>query len=268
VAEANMTSMAAGIAMCGLRPFTYTITTFGTSRVMEQIRLDVCYHNVPVTIVGTGSGLSYASLGPTHHSLEDLAMLRTLPNMTVICPADVTEVRLAVAAVLDLNGPAYIRLGKKGEPIVHKTPPAFVIGRGITLREGSDVCLLGTGNMVATAVAAAEILAVRGLSAKVVSLHTVKPLDGELLRDAFSRFRAVAVIEEHSRLGGLGSAVAEWLTMQDFTPAARLCLFGTPDKFLSASGSQAWFRQQCGLDADSIATRLVDLHANARQRPC
>ena len=119
VAEANMTSMAAGMAMCGLRPFTYTITPFATTRVMEQIRVDICYHNVPVAIVGTGSGLSYASLGPTHHSCEDVAFLRALPNMTVICPADAAEVRRAVAAVLEIAGPVYLRLGKKGEPTVH-----------------------------------------------------------------------------------------------------------------------------------------------------
>ena len=122
--------------------------------------------------------------------------------------------------------------------------------------------------MVATALAAADVLATRGLTSKVVSLHTVKPLDDELLRDAFSRFGAVAVVEEHSRLGGLGGAVAEWLTMQEFAPTARLCLFGTPDKFLCASGSQSWFRQQCGLDADSIATKLADSMGSARRQQC
>jgi transketolase len=259
VAEANMTGVAAGLAMCGLRPFTYTITPFGTTRCMEQIRVDVCYHNVPVTIVGTGSGLSYASLGPTHHSCEDVAFLRSLPNMTVICPADAAEVRQATAAVLTLAGPAYIRLGKKGEPAVHQQLPPFTIGKGITIREGGDVCLLGMGNMVSVAADAAGLLQTEGLSAKVVSLHTVKPLDDELLRDTFGRFQTVAVVEEHSRIGGLGSSIAEWLVAERISPH-RLLLFATPDVFLCEAGSQRYARQRFGLTAEAIARQIRDAH--------
>ncbi len=261
VAEGNMTGMAAGMAMCGLRPFTYTITPFATTRVMEQIRIDVCYHNLPVTIVGTGSGLSYASLGPTHHSVEDVAFLRALPNITVVCPADVAEVNAALKEILKVNGPVYLRLGKKGEPVVHKDPVVLVIGRGITIREGGDVCLLGLGNMVAPSLDAAALLEARGVSAKVVSMHTVKPLDEELLRDVLNRFAVVAVVEEHSRIGGLGSAVAEWAAAQPFRIKARLLSFGTPDLFLPESGSQKYLRKRFGLTADAIA----DLIARAYQ---
>jgi len=257
VAEANMTGMAAGMAMCGLRPFTYTITPFATTRVMEQIRIDVCYHNLPVTIVGTGSGLSYASLGPTHHSVEDVAFLRALPNMTVVCPADAAEVRVALAAILKIDGPVYLRLGKKGEPVVHQEPPALVIGRGLTLREGSDVCLLGLGNMVAPALEAAALLEGRGISAKVVSMHTVKPLDDDLLRDVLNRFAVVAVVEEHSRIGGLGSAVAEWAAAEECRTTARLLSLGTPDFFLPESGSQRYLRKQFGLTPDAIADAVA-----------
>ncbi len=256
VAEANMTGMAAGMALCGLRPFTYTITPFATIRVMEQIRVDICYHNVPVVIVGTGSGLSYASLGPTHHSCEDVALLRALPNMTVLCPADAAEVRGAVAAVLQVSGPVYLRLGKKGEPAVHQSEPRFVIGKGIVLREGRSVCLLGMGNMVATAVEAATLLEASGLSATVVSVHTVKPLDEDLLGDVFQRFPLVAVIEEHSRIGGLGGAIAEWLAAQSPRPPGRLLAFGTPDTFLEESGSQHYARERFGLSAGAIAERI------------
>src|SRR5580704_9689846 len=143
------------MAVVGLRPVPYTITPFATTRVMEQIKIDVCYHNLPVTIVGTGSGLSYASLGPTHHSLEDVAFLRAIPYMTVFCPADVAEVRAALSAILEIDGPVYLRLGKKGEPTVHEKEPPLVIGRGITVRQGADVCLLGLGNMVAPSLEAA-----------------------------------------------------------------------------------------------------------------
>ena len=257
VAEGNMTGMAAGMAMCGLRPFTYTITPFATTRVMEQIRVDVCYHNLPVTIVGTGSGLSYASLGPTHHSLEDVAFLRALPNLTVVCPADVAEVRAALPAILKIDGPVYLRLGKKGEPVVHREPPALTIGRGITIREGNDVCLLGLGNMVAPSLEAAVLLQDRGLSAMVVSMHTVKPLDQALLHEVLHRFAVVAVVEEHSRIGGLGSAVAEWVAAQAVRTTARLLSFGTPDLFLSESGSQKYFRKQFGLTPEAIASALA-----------
>jgi transketolase len=257
VAEGNMTGMAAGMAMCGLRPFTYTITPFATTRVMEQIRIDVCYHNLPVTIVGTGSGLSYASLGPTHHSVEDVAFLRALPNMTVVCPADAAEVRAALAAILKIDGPVYLRLGKKGEPVVHKEPLTLAIGRGITVREGSDACLLGLGNMVAPALEAAALLEGRGLSAKVVSVHTVKPLDQDLLRDVLHRFAVVAVVEEHSRIGGLGSAVAEWAAAEEVRTRARLLSLGTPDLFLPESGSQKYHRKRFGLTPDAIADAVA-----------
>jgi len=257
VAEGNMTGMAAGMAMCGLRPFTYTITPFATTRVMEQIRIDVCYHNLAVTIVGTGSGLSYASLGPTHHSVEDVAFLRALPNLTVVCPADAAEVRAALAAILKIDGPVYLRLGKKGEPVVHQEPPALVIGRGLTVREGNDVCLLGLGNMVAPSLEAAALLQARGVSAKVVSMHTVKPLDDELLGDVLNRFAVVAVVEEHSRIGGLGSAVAEWAAAQPSRTKARLLSLGTPDLFLPESGSQKYLRKRFGLTPDAIADAVA-----------
>ena len=257
VAEANMTGMAAGMAMCGLRPFTYTITPFATTRAMEQIRVDVCYHNVPVTIVGTGSGLSYASLGPTHHSCEDVAMLRSLPNMTVVCPADAAEVRQAVAAVMTMEGPAYLRLGKKGEPTVHQQDPQFRIGKAILVRPGNDVCLLGTGNMVAVAVDAAAALQSAGVSAAVYSMHTVKPLEETLLAEVFRRFPLVAVVEEHSRLGGLGGSIAEWLAAQR-VPAGRLLSFGTPDAFLGELGNQQHARELCGLTAAAIAQRVAE----------
>ena len=145
VAEANMIGVAAGLAMSGLRPVCYTITPFITYRCMEQIRVDVCYHHVPVLLVGTGSGLSYASLGATHHSCEEMGMLRLLPGLTILAPADEMEVRSAVKAAVRHSGPVYMRIGKKGEPVVHKAEPPFTIGKAIPMREGKDSCLLSTG---------------------------------------------------------------------------------------------------------------------------
>jgi transketolase len=253
VAEANMMGLAAGMAMCGLRPLTYTITPFTTTRCLEQIRVDVCYHNVPVIIVGVGAGLSYAANGGTHHSCEDIAFLRVLPHMSVVCPGDAWEARAALRAALQQDGPVYIRLGKKGEPLVHGEMPAgFRIGKAIVMRPGSDVCLLSTGNLLPTVLEAADVLAEGGVSARVVSFHTVKPLDEELLAEVFQSFPAVLTIEEHSVLGGLGGAVAEWLSDQP-RPRARLRRVGTSDTFLHEAGEQEHARECFGLTAPNIA---------------
>jgi transketolase len=258
VAEANMTGVAAGMALCGQRPFIYTITPFATTRALEQIRVDICYHNVPVTIVGTGSGLSYASLGPTHHSCEDISMMRCLPNMTVLCPADSAEVRAALPAVLKQNGPVYIRLGKKGEPAVHPADPPFVIGQSLSVRDGTDFCLLAVGNVVHLALEAAKLMERSGISAQVVSMHSLKPFDQARVAQAFDNSRVVATIEEHSRIGGLGSTVADWLA-EHRRSAEKFLAFATPDEFFHAAGGQQYVRQQLGLTADAIARRCLDL---------
>mgnify|MGYP002780340504 CR=1 FL=1 len=267
VAEQNMVTVAAGMALCGLRPIVYTITPFTTTRVFEQIRVDVCYHKAPVTIVGTGSGLSYASLGPTHHSVEDIAILRTLPGMTILAPADAVEVKAAVHAAVQLPGPCYIRIGKKGEPAVHRDWPKFEVGKPIVLRDGTDVCLFAVGTMTAVALDAATRLSDNGVSAKVVSFHTVKPLDESLVADAFARYKVVAAIEEHGRIGGLGSVLAEWLAARDPYPPGRLLSFGTPDAFFCESGSQEYAREKLGLTATAIAERIAKA-LQRRTTPC
>lgn len=256
VAEANMMGVAAGMALSGLRPVIYTITPFTTTRCLEQIRVDACYHRAPVVIVGTGAGLSYAELGPTHHSCEDMGLLRLLPEMTVLAPCDAVELRAALRAALKHDGPVYMRIGKKGEPIIHQTPPDFRIGRSITVRPGSDVALLSTGNMISPALAAAELLAAAGVSARVESFHTVKPLDGDTLADVFGHCRAVATIEEHSVIGGLGGSVAEWRAAHA-DGSARLISFGTADAFMHEVGSQDYARRKFGLTAENIAARVA-----------
>jgi transketolase len=256
VAEANMVGVAAGMAMSGLRPVCYTITPFVTYRCLEQIRVDVCYHHVPVMIVGTGAGLSYASLGGTHHSCEEMGMLRLLPGLTVLAPADEMEVRAGLKAALKHPGPVYMRIGKKGEPVVHKAEPEFVIGKAIVVRKGTDVCLLSAGTLLPVAVAAAEQLGRRGVSAAVVSFHTLKPLDDGLLADVFARFKLVATLEEHSILGGLGGSVAEWRADQPNAPA-RLVRFGTRDEFLHETCEQEEAREHFGLTPPAIADRVM-----------
>lgn len=257
VAEANMMGVAAGMAMNGLRPVAYTITPFVTTRCLEQIRTDVCYHEVPVTIVAVGAGLAYSGLGPTHHACEDISFLRSIPNMVVICPGDAFEVRGALRAAMQQDRPVYIRMGKKGEPVVHKGPIAdFVIGKAITVEEGSDVCLLSTGNMLPEAVEAAHALKDKNLSAEVVSFHTVKPLDEEKLKQAFARFKLVATIEEHSLIGGFGAAVSEWLSDSE-TPHRKFLRFGTPDAFFKKSGEQEYAREVLGLTGRQIAEKVL-----------
>jgi transketolase len=254
VAEANMMGVAAGLAMSGLRPVVYTITPFVTTRCLEQIRVDVCYHHAPVVIAGVGGGLSYAELGATHHSCEDIAFLRMLPGMTVVCPGDAVEVRLALRASLAHDGPVYLRLGKKGEPVVHEEPPEFAIGRGIMIREGADAAILSTGNLLPIAVRSAELLRERGRTPTVVSMHTVKPLDEALLERCFGEHPLVVTLEEHSVSGGLGGAVAEWLA--DHPQQGRLLRVGTGDEFLHEAGDQAHARRHFGLDAESLAEKV------------
>lgn len=257
IAEANMMGVAAGMALSGLRPVIYTITPFTTTRCLEQIRVDACYHHVPVIIVGTGSGLSYAELGPTHHSCEDLAILRVLPGMTVLAPCESRDLRALLRAALNQEGPVYIRIGKKDEPKVYpETMPSMEIGRATRIREGSDVCLIATGTIMGEVVRAAQFMEEKGISVRIESFHTVKPLDTGCLAAAFLQCRLVAVIEEHSRLGGLAGSIAEWRVEQR-GKLADMMGFGVPDEFLHEIGTQAYARRKFGLTAENISSRII-----------
>ena len=261
VAEANMIGVAAGLALSGLRPFVYSIAPFATLRCLEQIRNDVCYNNVPVTIVGAGGGYSYGPNGPTHHAVEDIAVMRSLPNMTVVCPADPVEAELAVHAIADLELPTYLRLGRAGDPVVHRQAPRFRIGEAITMQNGSQCTLISTGGMLPTALEAAALLAGE-VSCRVVNMHTVKPLDSAALRACCSETSMLFTLEEHSRIGGLGGAVGEWLV--DNGLQLPLTAFGTRDSFNHRCGSQEYLREEQNLSAAQIASRIrarVDLSA-------
>jgi transketolase len=257
VAEAGMIGIAGGLAASGLHPITYTITPFNTVRCLEQIRLDICYPNYPAIIVGTGAGLSYASLGATHHSMEDIGLMRMLPNMHVVCPGDATEVELAVRAAVELERPVYIRLGKKDEPQVHSQPPEFKIGKGVVLENGTDVALLGVGNMLSVANEVSAGLKQAGISTSLVSLHTIKPLDDDLLAQLFFDCNKVAVIEEHGLAGGAGSAILEWANAKGVDASKVIC-FGAKDAFLTGCGSQEEARCLLKLDVDSIISSVQE----------
>lgn len=263
IAEANMIGIAAGLALSGFRPIVYTITPFATLRCLEQIRVDVCYHHLPVTIVGTGSGFSYAQLGPTHHSCEDVAILRSLPGMTVFCPCDPVELELGLKVSINLDNPLYIRLGKKDEPILHKEKPDFKFGKSLTLCSGLDCCLLSMGTISKVALESAMILKDFGISARVESLHTIKPLDTIVLQEIFYQYKIVVLIEEHSQIGGLLGAVSEWYIKQQGN-LARTISFAVKDEFLHEIGNQNYALQKYGLTKLDIVNAVFNLFDNLK----
>lgn len=256
VAESNMMGMAAGMALNGLKPVVYTITPFTTTRCFEQIRIDVCYHDAPVTIVGTGAGLSYAPLGPTHHSVDDIGILRILPGMTILCPCDQKELRACLRAAIKHDGPVYMRIGKKNEPVVYDEIPDLTIGKAITIREGDDIALINTGNMMPVVLDMADKLEEAGVSARVESFHTVKPLDTARLEELFDNYKLVAVIEEHSVIGGLASSIAEWIIKLGID-SSKMMGFGTADEFMHELGSQAYARSFFGLTAETMFNNIT-----------
>jgi transketolase len=257
VAEQNMTGIAAGMALAGKVVFTYSIANFPTLRCIEQIRNDVCYHNADVVVVAVGGGYSYGALGMTHHATEDLGVLRMLPRMTVLAPGDPIEAAAATRAVAAGIGPVYLRLGRDKEPIVHKNPITWQIGRAITVRQGNDVTLIVTGAMLASVVEAADLLARDGIAAQVLSMHTLKPLDVEAVIAAARGTGRIVTIEEHSIFGGLGSAVAETLAEAGI-PGVRFRRFGLPSEFLKVVGDQDYLRKVQGLDVPSLSRRVKD----------
>lgn len=255
VAEQNMTGIATGIAFTGKVVFTYSIGNFPTIRCLEQIRNDVCYHGADVKIVTVGGGFAYGSLGMTHHATEDIAMMRALPNMVVVAPGDPIEVARATRALVEHRGPGYLRLGRAGEPRLHEGPVAFQLGRAIEIRSGDRMTIIVTGSMLGMALAVAERLARDGLDTRVLSMHTVKPLDTDAVLAAARETRAVVTLEEHSVIGGLGSAVAEALAESGTGPIAFKRL-GLPGSFASEAGSREHLLAVHGLSEDDIIRAL------------
>jgi transketolase len=258
VAEANMMSVASGLALNGFRPFVYSITPFITTRCLEQIRVGVCYHEAPVTIVGTGSGLSYTDLGPTHHSCEDISFLRSLPEMTVYAPADSLEVRACAKLILSQNHPAYMRIGKKGEPALHLHEPEFKVGEPYFMKkvDQARVCLLSTGTIGSVAKSLQASLQERGVPTSWASLPNIKPLQVESIRRLAAEHSVVVTLEEHSEIGGMGSAMAEFFIDNNMRKT-RLLRFGTKDWFLHETGNQEYARRRYGLTPEAILPQVL-----------
>ncbi len=252
VAEQNMTGVACGIAMEGNIAITYSIANFPTLRCLEQIRNDVCYHNANVKIVIIGGGVSYGALGMSHHSTEDLAIMRALPNIVIEVPCDNYEAVAATHAMIEHNGPFYYRCGYKGEKDIHSGPIDFKIGKANTVRDGSDVTLMFCGPIGTEVVKAADMLAAEGIKCRIVSMHTIKPIDKDAIIDAAKNTGGIVTVEEHNIIGGLGAAVAEVIADEGLCPKAfkRLAF---PDVNVAKIGGQAWIRDQYGLQAAGIA---------------
>ena len=209
ISEANMLGMAAGMANCGKIPFAYTIGAFLAYRALEFIRNDICLQKQNVKIVGTGAGQVYSALGPTHHSTEDLGALRSMPGLTIVCPASPMEVRNATRAIYEFDGPVYFRLGTNKEPEIYESEYNFKIGKGVELRAGNDVTLIGMGSILYDVLQEADRLKMEGINARVINIHTIKPIDEEIIRKAINETGKIITIEDHNVIGGLGSAVAE-----------------------------------------------------------
>ena len=256
ISEANMLGMAAGMASCGKIPFAYTIGAFLAYRAFEFIRNDICLQKQNVKIVGTGAGEVYSALGPTHHATEDLGGLRALPGLTILCPASPLEVKKAALAAYEYEGPVYLRLGTNREPEIYAEEYRFEIGKGVTVKEGKDVALVGTGSILKDILDAAELLQAKGIQAKVINMHTIKPFDREIILQAAEEAGKIVTIEDHNIIGGLGSAVAEVIV--EYGRAVRFKRIGLSG-FSRGYGTYAEVKEQNGIGIKKICDTIWSL---------
>ena len=253
IAECNMAGVAAGLSLTGKIPFMSSFAMFAAGRAFEQVRNSVGYPHLNVKIGATHAGITVGEDGASHQCNEDLALMRTIPGMVVMCPSDDIEAKAAVRAAIEHEGPVYIRFGRAAVPVFNDTPDfKFEIGKGRVVREGKDVTIVATGLCVAESLAAAEQLAAKGIDAKVINIHTIKPLDDELIVAAAKETGKVVTVEEHSVIGGLGSAVCDCLSAKAPTTVLKI---GVNDVF-GESGPAAQLIKKYGLDADSIAAKV------------
>ncbi len=255
IAEQNMIGVAAGLANGGKIPFVCGASCFLTARALEQIKADVAYSQANVKLCGMSSGVAYGELGPTHHSIEDLAWLRAIANLTVIVPADPVETEQAVRAAWRTEGPMFLRISRMSVPIVHAKDYRFEIGRAARLREGNDVTLIAHGTMVSRALDAAILLADKGIGARVLNMSTVRPLDREAIIEAAIQTGRIVTVEEHTIYGGLGGAVAEVVVTNCPVP---MRILGIPGVF-APTGSASWLLEHFGLTAEGICQAALEL---------
>lgn len=256
IGEANIIGMAAGLAMEGKIPYVNTIATFLTRRCFEQLVIDLGLHNVKVRLIGNGGGLVYSPLGPTHLAVDDIAILRTIPNMAIVAPADADEMRRLMPLTVDYPGPLYIRLAKGYDPIVTSDDKSFEIGKAIVMREGEDGLVVTTGITLGMGLEAADVLAEKRINITLLHMHTIKPLDSEAILRHASLVPAIVTVEEHSLIGGMGSAVAEVIAEANFDEVKRFRRIGIPDAFAEEYGSQSSLMESCGISVGRIVAEL------------
>lgn len=259
VSEAHVIGMAVGLALEGKIPYVNTIATFLTRRCFEQIVLDMCLNNVNVRLIGNGGGLVYAPLGSTHLAIEDVAILRALPNMTIVAPADADEMRRLMPLTVDYRGSIYIRLAKGDDPIVTTDAVPFEIGKALPMREGSDALIVTTGITLKNGMDAAASLSKQGLEAAVLHVPTIKPLDTDAVLGYAAEVPVIVTIEEHTVIGGLGSAVAEVIAEANFNPAKRFKRIGIPDVFPDEYGSQASLMKRYSITTENLVSVVTGL---------
>ncbi|VAX26098.1 Transketolase, C-terminal section [hydrothermal vent metagenome] len=259
ISEQHVVGMAAGLALEGNVPYVNTIGVFLTRRCFEQIVMDVCLHNLPVRLIGNGGGLVYAPLGPSHLAVDDIAILRTVPNMTILAPADAGEMARLMPLTLDYGGPIFIRLAKGGDPIVSIDDGQCEIGKAVCAKKGGEALLITTGVTLKPALEAARILDKKGIETGVTHLHTIKPIDFEAILKSCEKARLIITVEEGTITGGLGSAVAEIMAEANFSSFKKFKRIGIPDAFCENYGSQALLWEKFGITADNIARTALAL---------
>lgn len=257
LSEQNMIGVAAGLALSGMKVFVYSITPFVTMRCFEQVKNDLCYQNLDVTLIGIGGGLIYGPYGNTHCSIEDIAVMRVLPKMKIVCPANPLDAEILTKQLLNIKGPTYIRIGRGKEPMPEKKFP-IKFGLGFVLKSGKDITIVSTGTILTEAEKAAQILEEKGISVEIIHMHTVKPLDTTLIKDRIIKRKAIFTVEEHSIIGGLGDAVAE-LISEERKRKPIFKRFGVNDVYLSEIGSQAYLRSRHGISGQKIASKILEL---------
>ncbi len=259
IAEQNFVSFGAGLAAMGMKPYIYNVVSFMTLRAAEQIMLDICYQENPVVLVGVGGGFAYATAGPTHHAIQDIAMMTALPNMTVVCPGDPVEMKAVMHISKDYGKPLYIRIGRSVDPVVHQRTIDFQIGQAIRMKEGTQATIFVTGVMLSEAVKAQEILEKRGFSVGLYSMPTVKPIDVEAVLESARAGKAIFTVEEHSVIGGLGDAVGRVLldNMDKYPVVFRK--FGVPDSFAPVTGTRDYLDDLYGLSAGKLADAIEQI---------
>ncbi|EMO24477.1 transketolase, C-terminal domain protein [Leptospira santarosai str. HAI134] len=259
VSEQHIIGMSAGIAMEGYIPYVNTIATFLTRRCFEQVAVDLCLHDLPVRLIANGGGIVYAPLGPTHLAVEDIAILRALPNMTIIAPCDAEEMKRLMPLTLDWPHPIYIRLAKGGDKVVSKPELGFEIGKAIVLKEGKDGIYITTGVMTQLALEAIQQLEQEGISCGVIHMHTVKPLDGDVLKKWLPKVSSVVTVEEHTRIGGLGSAVLEFCNDEIPNESGKIRRIGLADRFSDKYGSQESLLNHFGITKESLVNTMKEV---------